>query len=197
MRGKCDVCVDIYNVYAVLKVSVSVRITNVCADYYSGCVINMALKWFVNRRLWHVFHVCVEYKHNCVRNIKHVCVIFFNVLGIINNEYDRTLDVFVETSGANVQKWIEYVIFGLGGSPRPGLRLCLRLWYLTLTITLTAKWKTTKVEGKSTLFLLVLLFGPHHPIMFSQISLWVGVSVFAHTHPHRYLRNDDRVVGPK
>ena len=33
--------------------------------------------------------------------------------------------------------------------------------------------------------------------MFSQISLWVGVSVFAHTQPHRYLRNHDRLVGPK
>ena len=42
-----------------------------------------------------------------------------------------------------------------------------------------------------------LSLSPHHPIMFSQISLWVGVSVFAHTHPHRYLRNDDGVVGPK
>jgi hypothetical protein len=42
-----------------------------------------------------------------------------------------------------------------------------------------------------------LSFWPHHPLMFSQISLWVGVSVFAHTHPHRYLRNYDRVVGPK
>ncbi len=32
--------------------------------------------------------------------------------------------------------------------------------------------------------------------MFSQISMWVGVSVSAHTHPHRYLRNDERVVEP-
>jgi hypothetical protein len=43
---------------------------------------------------------------------------------------------------------------------------------------------------------LLLCLWPHHPLMFSQISLWVGVSVSAHTHPHRYFRNDERVVGP-
>ena len=43
MRGKCDVCVDIYNVYA-LEGDVFVIFTNVYADYYSGNVIKMALK---------------------------------------------------------------------------------------------------------------------------------------------------------
>jgi hypothetical protein len=36
MRGKCDVCGDIYSGYVIFR--------NVYADYYSGYVIKMALK---------------------------------------------------------------------------------------------------------------------------------------------------------
>jgi hypothetical protein len=33
--------------------------------------------------------------------------------------------------------------------------------------------------------------------MMSKISVGVGMSKYAHTHPQRYLRKHDRVVGPK
>jgi hypothetical protein len=38
---------------------------------------------------------------------------------------------------------------------------------------------------------------PHHPIIISKISVGVCMSRYAHTHPQRYLRKHDRVVGPR
>ena len=41
------------------------------------------------------------------------------------------------------------------------------------------------------------LLWSHHPIIISKISVVVCMSKYAHTHPQRYLRKHDRVVGPK
>ena len=40
-----------------------------------------------------------------------------------------------------------------------------------------------------------ILLWPHHPIIISKISVGVCMSKYAHTHPQRYLRKHDRVVG--
>ena len=42
-----------------------------------------------------------------------------------------------------------------------------------------------------------ILLWSHHPIIISKISVVVCMSKYAHTHPQRYLRKHDRVVGPK
>ncbi len=38
---------------------------------------------------------------------------------------------------------------------------------------------------------------PHHPLIFSKISVGVCMSSYAHTHSHRYLRKHETVVGPE
>ena len=38
---------------------------------------------------------------------------------------------------------------------------------------------------------------PHHPLIISEISVGVCMSRYAHTHPQRYLRKHERVVGPE